>query len=158
MTDQPSGWEKILSKNINLKWVWSGNNTIRNCWQTHGIVRKSHTTNTRHQEDKQSKATSSLFPIEIIAILERTQSNAQQNIEQNIIPIVSNNQQRLNNNRTTALERTAAKVSGGLDAFYWNQIFALDSAVVEAQNVSSHGGFLTIAMYHHREIINPTSH
>ena len=28
---------------------------------------------------------------------------------------------------------TAAKTSGGLDAFYWFQIFALDSAVVEAQ-------------------------
>ena len=36
----------------------------------------------RHQEDKQSKATSSLFPIEMIAKLEWTQSNAQQNIEQ----------------------------------------------------------------------------
>ena len=36
----------------------------------------------RHQEDKLSKATSSLFPIKIIAILEWTQSNVQQNIEQ----------------------------------------------------------------------------
>ena len=35
-----------------------------------------------HQEDKHSKATSSLYPIEMIAKLERTQSNAQQNIEQ----------------------------------------------------------------------------
>ena len=39
-------------------------------------------TNTRHQEDEQSKATGSLFPIEMIAKLECTQSNAQQNIEQ----------------------------------------------------------------------------
>ena len=39
-----------------------------------------------------------------------------------------------------------------LNAFYWYQIFALDSAVVETKNMlSSHGGFLTIAMYHHRE-------
>ena len=45
-------------------------------------MRKSHTTITSHQEDKQSKATSSLFPIKIIAKLEWTQSNAQQNIEQ----------------------------------------------------------------------------
>ena len=37
---------------------------------------------TRHQEDKLSKATSSLFPIKMIAILERTKSNVQQNIEQ----------------------------------------------------------------------------
>ena len=45
-------------------------------------MRKSHTTITRHQEDKQSNATNSLFPIKMIAKLERTQSNAQQNIEQ----------------------------------------------------------------------------
>ena len=38
--------------------------------------------NQRHQEDKQSKATSPIFPIKMIAKLERTQSNAQQNIEQ----------------------------------------------------------------------------
>ena len=42
---------------------------------------KSHKTIMKHQEDKQSKATSSLFPIEVIAKLEWTQSNAQQNIE-----------------------------------------------------------------------------
>ena len=36
----------------------------------------------RHQEDKLSKATSSLFPIKMIAKLEWTQSSAQQNIEQ----------------------------------------------------------------------------
>ena len=34
---------------------------------------------TRHQEDKLSKAISSLFPIKMIAILEWTQSNVQQN-------------------------------------------------------------------------------
>ena len=43
---------------------------------------------------------------------------------------------------------------GGLNAFYWYQIFALDSAADEAQHMlSSHGGFPTIAMYHHRETI-----
>ena len=36
----------------------------------------------RHQKDKQSKEASSLFPIKMIAKLEWTQSNAQQNIEQ----------------------------------------------------------------------------
>ena len=36
----------------------------------------------------------------------------------------------LNKNRTTALEP-----KGGLKAFYWYQICALDSAVEEAQNV-----------------------
>ena len=38
------------------------------------------------------------------------------------------------------------------NAFYWYQIFALDSAVVEVQEMfSSHGGLLTNAMYHHGE-------
>ena len=38
---------------------------------------------------------------------------------------------------------------GGLNAFYWYQIFALDSAFVEVQEMfSSHGGHLTNAMYH----------
>ena len=40
--------------------------------QPHGTTRKSHSTITRHQEDKLSKATSSLFPIKMIAILEWT--------------------------------------------------------------------------------------
>ena len=41
-------------------------------------------------------------------------------------------------------------LGGGLNAFYWYQIFALDSAVVEVQEMfSSHGGHLTNAMYHH---------
>ena len=56
----------------------------------------------------------------------------------------SSNQQRINNNnRTTALERTAAKATCDLNAFLWYQIFALDSDVVEAKMFSSHGGFLT---------------
>ena len=43
---------------------------------------------------------------------------------------------------------------GGLNAFYWYQVFALDSAVVEVQEMfSSHGGHLTNAMYDHRIII-----
>ena len=98
-------------------------------------MRKSHTTITGHQEDKQSKANqpASLFPIEMIAKLEWTQSNAQQN--KTIIESHNeiNNQQRINNNITTALEWKAAKATGGLNVFHWYQIFALDSAVVEAQ-------------------------
>ena len=45
----------------------------------------------------------------------------------------SNNQQQISNNRTTALERTAAKATKGLNVIYWYQIFAQDSAVVEAE-------------------------
>ena len=46
------------------------------------------------------------------------------------------------------------KPTGGLNAFYWHQIFALDSAVVKVQEMfSSHGGHLTNAMYHHGETL-----
>ena len=41
-----------------------------------------------------------------------------------------------------------------VNAFYWYQIFALDSAVVEVQEMfSSLGGLLTNAMYHHGETL-----
>ena len=51
----------------------------------------------------------------------------------------SNNKQKDNNNRTTTLERTAALVTRGVNAFYWYmyQVFALDSAVVEIQKCSA---------------------
>ena len=49
----------------------------------------------------------------------------------------SNNKQKVNNNRTTALEWTAAQATGGLNAFYRYQIFALDSAIVEVQEMFS---------------------
>ena len=57
------------------------------------------TTIMRHKEDKQSKATSSLFPIEMIAKLEWTQINAQQNIEQLQNPTVG---ATINNESTTS--------------------------------------------------------
>ena len=65
----------------------------------------------------------------MIAKPEWTQSNAWQNKDR----IPTNNRQyikqKINNNRTTALERTAAQASGGggLNLFCWCQIFALDS-------------------------------
>ena len=60
----------------------------------HVAPRGSYTTITIHQEDKQSKATCSLFPIKMIAKLEWTQSNAQKH--RTIIELhnVSNNQQQ----------------------------------------------------------------
>ena len=43
---------------------------------------------------------------------------------------------------------------GGLNAFYWYQIFALDSAVVKVQEMLSwHGGVLPNAMYHNGETL-----
>ena len=57
-----SKWGSVRSLTIkNSKWVWSGNTTITNCRQPRGTVRKSRSTITRHQEDKLSKAISSLF-------------------------------------------------------------------------------------------------
>ena len=48
---------------------------------------------------------------------------------------------------------------GGLNAFYWYQIFALDSAVVEVQEMfSSHGGHLTNAMHHHGVTLIKSTH
>ena len=61
-------------------------------------ARKSHTTITRHQEDKLSKATSSLFPIKMIAKLEGTESNVQENIEQLQTPTIG---VTINNKSTT---------------------------------------------------------
>ena len=52
----------------------------------------------------------------------------QQNIEQLQTPTMGVTTKKVNNNRTTALERTAALAPGGLNAFYRHQIFALDSA------------------------------
>ena len=64
-------WFDISTSNLhqfnNSKWVWSGNTTITNCRQPRGTARKSRSTITRHQEDKLSKAISSLFPIKMIA-------------------------------------------------------------------------------------------
>ena len=46
------------------------------------------------------------------------------------------------------------KLPGDLNAFYWYQIFALDSAVVEVQEMFSwHGGHLSNAMNHHGETL-----
>ena len=47
------------------------------------------------------------------------------------------------------------KPLGGFNEFYWYQIVAIDSAVVEVQEMfSSHGGLLTNAMYHYGEHSN----
>ena len=56
------------------------------------------TQQSRHQEDKQRKPTSSLFPIKMIAKLEWTQINVQQNIEQVQTPTMG---VTINNKSTT---------------------------------------------------------
>ena len=61
------------------------------------------------------------------------------------------------NNKSTTTEPLPQngqqpKPPGGLNAFYRYKILALDSAVIEVQEMfSSHGSLLTIAMYHHGE-------
>ena len=66
-----------------------------------------------------------------------THSNAYQTKDQHRTP--ANNgmyiKQLINNNRTTALEQTAAEATGvgGLNALYWRLIFALDFVVVKTQ-------------------------
>ena len=82
-------------------------------------------------------------PIEMIAKIEWTKSDTQQNIEQlrNSTMGVT-----ISNESTTADPlpyngQQPKPLGEGLNVFYWYQIFALDSAVLEAQN--SHGGFLT---------------
>ena len=91
------------------------------------MIRKFHNhkvqTNPWHREEEQhnnhetpgrqtKQTTCSLYPIMMIAKLEWTQSNAQQNINRTITLSRnwSNNQQQINN-RTTALARTTAKAT-----------------------------------------------
>ena len=109
---------------------------------------------TRHQEDK-SKATSSLLPIKMVAIPEWTQSNAQKNTEQLQTPTM---RATINKKSTTTepppQNGQQPKPLGGLNALHWHQIFALDSAVVEIQEMfSPHGDHPTNTMYHHGETL-----
>ena len=110
----------------------------------------------RHPKDNKSKTTSSLFLVKMIAKLARTQSNAHQNKDQHRT-LTKNGRyikQKISNNRTSALERTAVSATGGLKCIYWRQISALDFVVVKTKKMfSSHGAFLTNAMHHHRETI-----
>ena len=91
----------------------------------------------------------------MIAILEWKLSNVQQNIEQLQtatmgVTITKSQQQQNHRLRTDNSLSHRGGGGGGLNAFYWYQIFALDSAVVEVQEMfSSHGGLPTNAMYHH---------
>ena len=95
----------------------------------------------------------------MIAILEWTENNEQQHIEQLQTPIMG---VTINKKSTTTeppplngqQPKPPGGGGGGLNAFYWHQIFALDSAVVGVQEmVSSHGGLLTNAIYHHGETL-----
>ena len=90
----------LVSIHAKTKCVSPENTTITHCRPTHGNVRKIYKTITKHQEDKQSKATSyfSLFPIKMIAKLERTRSNVHQNMDQTQNPTM---RATINNKSTT---------------------------------------------------------
>ena len=96
----------------------------------------------------------------MIAILEWTLSNVQQNVEQLQTPTmgVTTNKTSTTTEPSSPLNGQKPKPPGGLNAFYWYQISALDSAVVEVQEMfSSHGGHLTmqcIIMEKHSNQIN----
>ena len=110
-------WRKLRLDQANVPSLFSWMTiivsiTITNCRQTHGTERNSHTTTTRHQEDKRSKADCSL-----ISPLRWSQNKNGHQVKKKYRTITescngSNNQQRINNNRITPLEQTAAYISG----------------------------------------------
>ena len=62
----------------------------------------------------------------------------------------SNNKQKVNNNRTTALERTAAQATGGLKCILLvPNLRPRFCCCLSTKMFSLHGGHLTNAMYHH---------
>ena len=86
-------------------------------------------------------------------------SNVQQNIEQlqtlTMEVIINKSQQQQNH----CLRTDSSLSHRGLYAFNWYQIFALDSAVFEVQEMfSSYGGHLTNAVYHLGETLVKLTH
>ena len=113
----------------------------------------------RHQEDKQSKATSSLFPIKIVAKL--VLDTKLRTIKHRTITEShngSNSQQRINNESTSNQQQQnhCLRVDSSLShcILLVPDLHPIDSVVIKAQKTfRSHGGFLNIAICHHRETI-----
>ena len=105
---------------------------------------------TRHQDDEQSKATYSLFPITMIATLHKGH-NAIHNKTWNKhrTPKWAQQQQSRRLSTDSNFSHSGEGGGGGLNAFYCYQIFALDSVGINQNILSLHGGFITIEMYHH---------
>ena len=128
--------------------------TITNCRQTHGTERNSHTTITRHQEDKLSKAASSF------SSPSRWSQNKNGHKVKKYRTITescngSNNQQQINNNRISALEQTAAYISGLLKCILLvPNLCPRFCCCWSTKILSSHGGFFTIVMYHNGQTIS----
>ena len=102
------------------KIVWSGNATITQCRPTIAPQEaQQNITATKHQEDRQNKATSAFFTIKTTTNPERAQSIAHQNMKQTQNSNNrSNTKQRIDNNRITTSEQTATQTTPTLNAFY----------------------------------------
>ena len=90
----------------------------------------------RHQKDKQSKATSS-FSLPNQDDCKTRMDTKKCTTKHTQIRTTTECHSGNNNQQQNYHLRTDSSQShgeGGLNAFYWFQIFALDSAVVEAQN------------------------
>ena len=137
----------------NTKWVWSGNTTTTKL-QTNPLHRKEEPHSNHETPGSETKQSNQLF------LLHQDDCKTRMDIKQRTTKhraityshSGSNNKQQVNNNRTTTLSRTDSSLSH--HGIYWHQIFTLDSAVFEVQEMfSSHGSLLTIAMYHHGETL-----
>ena len=97
-----------ITKKMSMIRKYHNHKLQTNPWRNEEEPHNSHET---PEEDKQSKATSSLFPIKLIAKLKWTIKIKQRTTRHRVITNShngSNNKQHVNNNRTTALEWTAA--------------------------------------------------
>ena len=109
----------------NSRWVLSGKTTITNCRQTHGIVRKSLTTITKHQEDKNKVKQPALSSPS--RWLQKKNGHKVTHSKHRTITEShdeSNTQQQQNH----LLRTDSSQVhwgGGGLNVFYWYQIFAI---------------------------------
>ena len=104
------------------------------------------------------QSTSSVFPVKMLAKLEWTQSNSHKNKEQLQNPTMgvtttTSQQQQNHNFRTDSSQRHGGGGGGGKCILIGTKFSPQILLLLKHKNVSSHGGFLTIAMYHLGEII-----
>ena len=106
---RPSKWADSPKPSL-FAWMTPKNSKWVSQSQTDGTERNSHTTITRHQEDKLSKAASSFSsPSRWLQNKKGHKVTKNRTITESCNG--SSNQQRINNNRITALEQTAAYIS-----------------------------------------------
>ena len=117
------------------KWVWSGNTIIIHHRPTHGTVRKSHRTFTvaRHPQSNQ-------FSLPLWRWLQNKKEHKviqRQSLTQNPHNRWEAHQttcQQQQNHRLKMDTSLSQRGGGGLNAFYWYQLFGLDYVSVKTQN------------------------